>query len=325
MSLFIGRRIAVGIASELTRGVGVAPAYWLNAKSFSFTDVPERALSEAGFGGIWGGDQSPKTLERSEGEVEFELDDQSFGAILKSVFGTVNSAVSDTSAYKHTYTLQNDNQHDSMTITTIDPIGQLQFELGMIDTFEINIVPSEIISGTVNFIAKGSSDTSGHSATYGATKKFLGRYLQFKVATNTSGLTAASKVSLKSLTLRFEKNAEVNATLSTVQPEDIVNRRFNVTGEVTLDYEDRTWLNFVKDGSYRAIRIGLIHEDVAGSTTQPYEFRLDLSKCSIEGFDPDFAFDDIVTQSFTFNALYDAGGNNNVVNDCYLINQVASY
>ena len=325
MTLFIGRTMAVGIGVEATRGVGVAPTYWVNATSFSFRDVPERALSEAGFGGIWGGDQSPKTLERAEGEIEMELDDQSFGALLLAVFGTVSSSVTDTTAYTHTYTLQNDNQHDSLTITTIDNIGQLQFELGMIDTFEISVEPNAIVSTKVNFISKGSNDTSGNTASYSSTKKWLGRNLQFKVAATTAALTAAAKVNLKSLTLTIEKNAEANATLSTIQPEDIVNKKFNITGSFTLNYEDRTWLNYVKDGTYRAVRIDLVHTDLAGSSTAYYQFRLDLSKCSIEAFDPDFSFDDVVTQTYTFNALYDAGGNDNVVNSCYLINQVASY
>lgn len=324
-ALWIGRRIGVGIGVETTRGVGVAPQYWVNALSMDFRDVPERALSEAGFGGIWGGDQSPMTLQRAEGQVEMELDDQSFGAILKALFGNVSTTTVDTTGKKHTYTLQNDNVHDSLTITTIDPIGQLQYELAMIDSFEMNIVPNQIISATVNFISKSSSDTSGHSVDYGASKKWLGRHLQFKVASLTSGLDAAAKINLKSLTLRIEKNAEANQVLSTVQPGDIVNKRFNITGEFTLNYEDRTWLNYVKNGTYRAIRIALVHDDAAGSTTQKYEFRLDLSKCSIEAFEPDFAMDDVVTQGFTFNALYDAGVNDNVVNDAYLVNQIASY
>lgn len=325
MSLWIGRRMAVGIGVESSRGVGVAPSYWMNATSFNFKDVPTRALSEAGFSGIWGGDQSPKTLEHAEGDIEFELDDQSLGAVLLAVFGTVQSSVTDTSAYTHTYTLQNDNQHDSLSITTTDPIGNLLFELAMVDSFEITIEPNSIVLGRLNFYSKGSSDTGSYTASYGSTKKWLGRHLTFKVADDTSGLAAASKVNLKSITLRFEKNAEVNATLSTVQPEDIVNKRFNITGEFTLNYEDRTWLNFVKNGSYKAIRIALTHDDLAGASTAYYAFNLDLSKCSIEQFDPDFAMDDIVSQKFTFNALYDAGGNDNVVNSCTLVNQIASY
>ena len=48
--LWIGRRMSVGIGLESTRGVGVAPTYWLNTLSFSFNDVVDRALSEAATG-----------------------------------------------------------------------------------------------------------------------------------------------------------------------------------------------------------------------------------------------------------------------------------
>lgn len=326
MTLWIGRRASIGVASEALRGVGAAPTYWINPLSFSFADVPERAISDASFGGIWGGDQSLKVLEKAEGDIEMEVDDRSFGVFLRSVFGAVSPATIDTSAYKHTYTISNTNQHTSMTLTVDDPIGQLQFELSMIDTLEMSFVANQIVKSKVKFISKGSQDTSLNTPSFStATKKFVGRHLQFKVADVTANLAAASAVSLLSLNLRFEKNAEAQSTLSTVQPEDVVNKKFAITGDFTLNYEDRTWLNYVKNGTYRAIRINLIHDDLAGAATQKYEFLLDLSKCAIESFDPDFSMDDVVKQKFNFTALYDAGGNNNVVNNCYLVNKVTTY
>jgi len=326
--LWIGRRESVGIGVESTRGVGVAPSYWLNCLSFTFKDVPTRAVSEAGFGGIWAGDQAPKTMEHAEGEFEIEVGDQSLGALLVAVFGDSpsTSGPTDTAAYTHTFTLSNTNQHKSLTIHTVDPIGQLVYEMAMIDTFELRVEPDSIITARVSFISKGSTTSAGQSASYGAEKKFVGRYLTFKVASDTSGLDAASAISLKSLILRFEKNAEAQATLSTVQPEDIVNKRFNISGEIVLNYEDRTWLNYVKNASDKAVRIDIVHEDtITGCASTKYQFRLDLSKVAFESWDSDFAMDDVVTQTLSFTAFYDAGGNNNVVNSCYLVNGVTSY
>ena len=323
--LWIGRRQAIGIGVEATRGVGVAPSYWLNVNEFSFKDIPDRALSEASFGGIWGGDQAPKTLEHAEGSMNVELGDQSLGALLYAVFGTLSTSA-DTpvaGAYTHTYTLANTNQHKSLSIHTIDPIGQLLFEMSMVDNFEMNIELNSIISANVDFMAKGSATSGSQTDTYGAEKKFIGRYLTFKTASDTSGLGAATGINLKSLKLRFEKNAEVNATLSTVQPEDIVNRRFNITGEIVLNYEDRTWLDYLKNATDRAVRIDLTHEDFITGTT-PYQFTLDLSKVAFDTWDADFSLDEIVTQTLTFSALYDTS-NANVVNSCTLINAIASY
>ena len=280
--LWIGRRASVGIGRESTRGTGVAPTYWLNLLSFSFNDVVDRALSEASFAGIWGGDQAPKTMEHAEGDMEVEVGDQALGLLLTAVFGDqpTTTGPTDAAAYTHTYSLQNDNQHDSLTMHVIDPIGQLAFEMGMIDTLELNIEPNAIITANVGFIAKSSATSGGQTASYGAEKKFVGRYLTFKVGAATANLDAATGVSLKSLKLRFEKNAEAQATLSTVQPEDIVNKRFNISGEIVLNYEDRTWLDYVKDGGYKAVRIDIVHDDtITGAATTKYQLRLDLSKC----------------------------------------------
>ena len=327
MALWIGRRMAVGIGKETSRGVGVDPTYWLNCNSFSFADRPARALSEASFGGIWGGDQAPVTLTHAEGSFDVELGDQSFGLVLLALFGTLStSGPTDTAAFTHAYSLQNDNQHDSLSIVTVDPIGNFIYELAMINTFELNIQPDAIVTYAVDFMSKASADSGAYVDSYGAEKKFVGRDLTFKVAATTASLGAASGVDLRSLVLRVEKNTEVNSVLSTVQPTDIVNRRFAISGEITLNYEDRVYLNLVKDGSYKAVRIDLTHDDtITGAATTKYQFTLDLSKCDFEGFEPDFALDEVVTQRLTFNALYDAGGNNNVINACSLINAIASY
>ena len=299
MPKWIGRRQSVGIGIETVRGVGVSPAYWLNALSFSFADKPVRARSEASFAGIWGGDQAPVVFTPAEGEFDVELGASSFGAILVALMGSVSSNDNGDDSFTHTYTLQNDNQHDSLSIHTVDPIGNFIYELAMIDTLEITIEPDSIIHYTVNFISKGSIDSSGESVSFATERKFVGRMLTFKTASLTSGLGAAAKVNLKSLTIRFEKNAEANQTLSTIQPEDVVNKLFSVNGEITLDYEDRTYLDFVKDGSNRAVRIDIVHSDDAGSGN-PYSFKMDLSKCAFEDFDPDFSLDEIVLKLLAF-------------------------
>ena len=325
-TLWIGRRESIGIGIEATRGVGVAPTYWLNCTAFSFRDVPTRALSEAGFGGIWGGDQAPKTLEHAEGDMTVELGDQSFGAILLATLGTVvTTGPTDTTTYTHTYTLQNDNCHDSLTIHTIDPIGQLMFEMGMINTLEVSFLPDAIVGYTVNFLSKASANSANQTASYGAEKKFIGRNLTFSHAA-LAGSLPGTAVDLKSLTLRFEKNAEINATLSTVQPEDIVNKRFNITGEIVLNYQTRTWLNYVKNATNRAVRITMVHDDnITGSASTKYSWTIDLSKVMFEAWEPDFSLDEVVTQTLSFTALYDAGVLDNVINSCTLINGVVSY
>lgn len=328
MTLWIGRRQSLGIGIEATRGTPVPVSYWVNVMSFTFADKPQRALSEASYGGIWGGDQAPMVLTNAEGEFQIEIGDASFGALLKALFGTVvTTGPTETTVYTHEFSLLNSNQHPSLTLRTIDPIGNQMFKMAMINKFTLNIEKDKIISATVSFISMGSSSSAGEVASYVVEKKFVGRELTFKVASVVGDLAAASKVPLKSLTLNIEKNAEAQATLGTVQPEDIINKRFNITGDIELNYEDNTWKDYITASGYKAIRIALTHDDVitGSSGSTKYSWTLDLSKCTIEGWEPNFAMDDVVTQKLSFTALYDAGVLNNVVNACTLINATASY
>ncbi len=328
MSLWIGRRESIGVGRETTRGVGVAPTYWLNCLSFNFADKPTRAKSEASFAGIWGGDQAPMTLSHAEGDMEVELGDRSWGLMLYAIMGAcATSGPADTTAYTHTFTpLANTNAHTALTIHTVDPIGAYMFELAMVNSLELSVTPDKLISYTVNFLAKPSQDAHDYTASYGTEQKFTGRHLVVKLAANTGSLAAATAASIKEFTLTFDKNAEVQATLGTIQPEDIVNKRFTVSGKVTLNYEDRTWLNYVKNASYMSMRVQIVGTTLVTGAAATYPtWTLDLSKCMFEAWEPDFALDDVVTQTINFEALYDAGTNNNVVNTCTMVNPVVSY
>jgi len=322
MSKFIGRRLSVGIGKEVARGTGVAASYWLNATSFSFYDKVTKINTEGRTGGIWGGDNSYVAQKWADGDIEAELTDKSFGLILLAALGTVSSAVF-SGAYKHTFSLQNDNQHDSLSIHTTNPIDDLIFELSMIDSLNIEITPDAIVTYTVAFRAKNSAGSST-TAAYVAENKFLGRHTSVKIADATGDLTAASTLScIKRLSLTINKNIEGTYCLGTVQQTDIINKMFSITGEIELDYESNTIKEYMLDGDTKALRIDLVNSGVTIGTTNP-SFRIDLSKVEFEGWEPDFAIDDIVTQTITFNALYD-NTNENLINDCYLINEVDAY
>jgi hypothetical protein len=324
MAKFIGRRLAIGIGRESSRGVGVAPTQWLNALSYSVFDKATKARSEASTGGIWGGNQSLVARKFAEGEIECEMDDQSFGLILYAVFGNCSSAVKETTAYNHTFTLQNDAQCDSLSIHTSDSVGSLMYEMSMVDKLTMTFKPEELVKYTVGFKAKNSS-TAVSTPSYAANNKFLGRQLNVKIAATTADLTAASKLTVASASLTINKNTEIYNVIGSVQPTDIVNKKFTVSGELELAFDDYTYMNYVMDGSYKALRLDLINNAVTiGGSSNP-EFKIDLSKVDFDAWDVSYPLDDLVMQKVTFTALYDLGSNNNVVNSCVLTNTATSY
>jgi len=320
---FIGRRLAVGIGKETTRGTGVSPAFWLGATSFSFFDKAIKARSIASTGGIWGGDQSLVARKYAEGDIEVEMDDKSFGLILLATLGTVSSTVEETTAYKHTYSLQNDSSHDSLSIHTTDPIGDNIFEMSMVDSLSMEFTPEELVTYTVGFKAKNSA-TSSSTASYVANNKFLGRQLAVKIGATTGDLDGATKLTLSRASLNITKNTELYNVVGTVQPSDINNKTFAITGELEISFDDTTYRDYMLNGDYKALRFDLVNDAVTiGATSNP-SFRLDLSRVDFENWDVDYSLDEIVKQTITFTALYDMT-NGDLIHNCYVINETISY
>lgn len=326
MVKIIGRLKDIGIAAEAVRGTGTVPEFWLPKNSVSIEDKVLKGRQTSGYGSInMEGNQTLVAREWSEGDLEFDLYDRSFGLFLYALLGAKSVSGPSDSAYTHSFTLAETNQHQSLSITVKEStIGAHRFTLSMINSLEIAVTTDDIVKVTVNFMGKKGTTIASPTVTYTAENKFVGRHLKFKLATLTSGLGAASVIPLKRLVLRFEKNTILDHNLGTVQPTDILNQALKITGEVELDYQDRTYRDLMADGSYRAVRIQLVNNNVTiGAATNP-SFTIDLSRVDFEGWESQFANDEIAKQTFNFHALYDVT-NGNVINSCQLVNTEAAY
>lgn len=327
---FIGRLADLWIGRETTRGVGVSPNYALPKTALSHDLKTITVPSSMGYGVIGEGNQAMVAQRWAQGTIEGDLLVKPFGLILAAVFGAApsSSGVAD-SAYTHTFTLLNANNHASLTVVRSDEIDSQMFEFAMLQRLDLTIVPEDVVKFTAEFISREPIDSVDPAAApqnqnYIADNKWLGRHATVKVASLTSGLAAASALSLKSFTLSFVKNLKNNFVLGTLGPEDIVNQKFEITGELELDYNDQTYRNLVKNNTYQAMRINLNNADALIGVTSTPQFTLDLSRVYFEAWEPNFALDEVVTQKFTFRALFDIT-NDNIVNSCTLINAIVSY
>ena len=170
----------------------------------------------------------------SEGDIEMDLHDKSFGLLLLALLGNVSTSGPSDSAYTHTFTLQNDSQCDSLAISVHEAgVGDLMFKLAMIESMEMTIVPEDVVKLKISFMGKKAVDSS-HTVTYTAQNKFLGRHLSFKLASLTSGLNAATKININKLVLKFNKRLRANSVLGTVEPIDFLNQAFSIEGDVAM-------------------------------------------------------------------------------------------
>lgn len=325
MAKAIGRLADVGVGRESTRGTGVAATLWLPKQTAGFDDVANKVDSALAYGNIGMGNDSYVTHLNSEGELGFDMGDQTIGYFLYAAIGTLNSSGPTDSAYTHTLTLLNSNQHTSLTLHIKEAnVAARRYTRCMVDELTFDLKPDDVVKVTAKLVANPSQDTVDTPA-YTAENKFLGRHLTFKLASLASGLAAAAQISVKSLKFTIKNNVVLDHVMgATVQPEDILNRNFEITGEVEIDYQDRTYVNLMKNGTYNAVRIQLTNTDVViGASTRP-TFTLDLSRCHFSAWTVNRNNDEIMSQKFTFTALYDIT-NSNVINSCTLVNGKAAY
>jgi len=325
MSKKIGRKVDMGIGKEGTRGTGVSPTYWVPKVDTDFDDKTIEARSVAGVGTLEDSEEKFVTTKHAEGNISGEVRSKSFGLWLLSLFGTVSTAGPTDSAYTHSFSLQDDSQHDSLSIVVKDPDTTDLYRLSVVNSIEINMNLDEVVGYTVNVMGKTATGAS-ETVSYVAEDKFTKKHLSFKLAATIAGLAGASAISLKSLRLMINANVEMDDVLGTAEPEDFLNKQWGVEGDFTLNYEDETYKEYMRAGTSRAMEIKLVNTDTtigAGAINPSLTFQ--MPKVDFFEWTPNYALDEIVTQTESFKASRDIANTLGSISTCDLVNDVVSY
>lgn len=319
MSKFVGRRGGVAIAKETSRGVAGATKFWVPFAKLSFDDKVVTARESQGLGKIADGDSSYVTQKNAEGDVESQVYDKALGLFLTGLVGAAPSTAG-SNPYTHTFTLSQSNQHQSLTVTYQDPDYTKQFTNAVVDSWKLTVDESAIVEHQWGFKSK-SSDDVGTALTPDYTSlgaKFLHQHLSFKLATNIAGLAAATRIALKNLELQVNTNTVFDNALGTVEPQDVLNQQFSVTGKITLNKNDDTYRLLMMNGTYNAVEIKL-----NGGTSSI--LTIQLPRVHFSNWEQDRSLDSIVSQTIEFTANYDAANAADIISTLTLVNAQATY
>lgn len=325
MSKYIGRRVKLGMGVEASRGAGVAPTYLVPFDSLSIDDKITQARSVGALGRLEDSEEAFVTGLYSEGAIEGEIRDKSIGLFLYALMGTLNTSGPTDSAYTHAFSIANSNSHQSLAFTIEDDNNKDMYRLAMINSLELTAELDQVVKYSAEFMSKRSVPSTITIPDVVAENKFIRKSVRVKVASSIAGLSGASALRIKSLTLTISKNLVMDDNLGTAEPDDIHNQQLSVEGEITLNFEDNTWKNYFLQNTSRAMEIKLVDEDtVIGAATNP-SLTLQMPKVDFFGWEPDRPLDEIVKQTFSFKGSYDVANGLAVISTCSLVNDVASY
>jgi hypothetical protein len=156
-----------------------------------------------------------------------------------------------------------------------------------------------------------------------AENRFLPKHLVFKLASAYSGLTAASAVSVKSLSLKITKNLEPDWVLGSISPADFLNKAFSIEGDVELLWDAETYKTLTLAGTSQAMRIDLINTDVTiGAAANP-EVQINLAKVIFQEIAVSGGLNEFVKQTLKFKASYST--TDSLMISAKVVNVQASY
>jgi hypothetical protein len=324
MSKFIGRLADIGIAKEAVRGTAETSAtFYLPKTSLTYDDGVEQVVDESSVGVIEDSADASVVGKFGAGEIEGLIGDKSFGLLLLAALGTVStSGPSQTTVYTHTFSVQEDAQHDSLTLFLDDPNQDYKYALGMIESLEIDATIGQFAKFMAAFRSKVGA-TATLSPSYTAENKFLPQHGSLSYASTLSGLSSPTTVNVRSVKLKIEKNVEDDRKLGSLDAVDILNKQFAVEGSFELVFDANTFKTEMLADTAKAIRLRLTNSDVTIGTNLNPQITIDLAKVKFSNFEKSYSNDDIVVAAVDFKAFYSISDSKMITVE--LINTQSSY
>lgn len=315
MSYLLGENVNLGIGGEsaVARGTGVAPSIWVPGRTpTGVRPVVEKTMLRETTGSGVQSQGSEIIQKRAEGDLEFNVKCNSIGWMLRSLLGSsasVAKSAPNGAVYDHTFSVLTGNpQHPTLTLA-LAQLGQQHYEYAgaLVSSLEIRTPIDDLVNATASFIARGEATHADYIPSFSSGDvPFRMQDVSIKLAADTTGLAAATPISVKDFSLSINSNARPDMNLGSVSPADVIALLLEIGGSLSLDYTGTTYHDLFTAGSYRAMRITMTRSDVTiGSSANP-TLQIDLPKVSFEDLSPDRPLDDTVKENLSFTAHYDS-------------------
>lgn len=300
----IGRLRQIGIGKEATKGTAVAAAFWIGVESGKVIPLVEYAQDLSNNGRIETPTQSK--VVRNDAITTFSAPARSdwLGMLLKAALGSLSSATAsgESAVYEHTISVLNSNDHPAYTLRQKDGITAEYSAYSMLSKLTLSCEASGLLMVEAEFIGRQLTASAATPA-YTTDHIWKGSQGTIKLATDLSGLGAATAVPFHRFKLEIDKGLLVHHTFGSITLAEGLNGPLKITGELELLHAANTYRDFVTAGSERALRIAFAGDSIGNAETS--ELQINLAKCAFEEWDVDDGNDDLQMETIKFTAQFD--------------------
>lgn len=320
MALNIGRKGWIEVGSESTYGVPVATTAaipfinnTIKPMSEPLKDTSARGVRDSQFASDIG-------KKWAEGDIEFNLDANVVGHFLKSTMGTLNSAVVSGSVKDHTFTRNNSNTPQSMTIIS-DRVTDRFFVRGAaVKSLEIS-VSDDLATAKANILGKfQGTTTSGTGVTASGNLFSFGDY-NMRLGTTVAAANASAGLNPSEFKITIENNSEATFRAGTTEAATVDHKNFEVSGEYSLFFENTTDRNQYYNNTKTAMEIKFLGNGVGSGLSEALTFN--VYQMRLETWELETGLDDFFAEKGKWQGEYDNANSKTL--DVVLRNAVASY
>jgi hypothetical protein len=320
---FIGRSIDFAVAVENIRGTAESTAD-RTVRKVECNIIPraERIIDDSTFGRMEDAERVRTVRRWSEGDVTGLVHADVLGYFLLNLYGDVASTPSGTTA-THVFTLQQDLLHPTLTMFVKDAdVRQAKIAGGVVSTMEITASTDDFVRYSASFLGKEGADDTSELPALATEYDFVGRDITVKIADTEAGLSSATALKLKTLSLNWNSNAEADWVFGSYSPENIYNKTFAIEGSFERNMTDETFKDLYEGDGFKYMQVKIEGEADLGSGVKPTITVL-FYKIQLTDWNRASAGDDLVVETCNFKAFLNT--TDSAQSKVTLINKTAEY
>ena len=320
MSLSIGRKGWIEVGSESTYGVPVATTAAIPFTNNSIKPVAEplkdnsaRGVRDSQFGSEMG-------KKWAEGDIEFNLDANVVGHFLKAAMGTLNSSVVSGSVKDHTFTRNNSNTPQSMTIIS-DRVTDRFFVRGAaVKSLEIS-VSDDLASAKASILGKFQGTTTSGTGVTTSGNLFSFANYNMRFGATVAAANASAGLNPSEFKITIENNSEANFRAGNNEVATVDHKNFEVSGEYSLFFESTTDRNTYYNNAKQAMEIKFAGDGIGSALSEGLTFN--VYQLRLDSFELETGLDDFFAEKGKWVGEYDNANAKTL--DVVLRNAVSSY
>jgi len=298
----IGRQTEVGVGLEGTRGTPATISRWIKKVTASVLPKVEKVVDDSTVGVLEDSIGARISKKWFDGDIGGVLHADVIGYFFMNLFGSVSEATEETGVYSHEFSLDQTIEHPTLTVFRKDGDSQNEkYGGGVVNTLEISATTEDYVRFTANVILANGA-TSTEPVSYEDETDFIGRDITIKMADTEGGLTGATPLVVKGLTLTINSNAVSDFKFGSYNP-DVYNSGFAIELELTKNYEDTTFEDLFIGNDYKYMEIKIAGEALIGATKKA-EITLLLNKAQVQAWERAGDANALVEETVTIKAFY---------------------